>query len=346
MSKKPGQENDASRSTVTRRTLLQSAAGVLTIGVGSANAQPDPDGVGDGYEVIHRDPVYIINEVDPEVHRVVKGCANVRLAPNFYENDWDVTWWGDLSVFDNSAEGNRLSSVGLTADEIAFLSGLTDLTSDTMYYIDLTEQSYTTEYRPDGCPTEPSEDPGFEEYTKTLDEHTDEIITYEPNPENPLEVVEVHEYNVYITRQRVEYQVIAQVSDLNEGLHEELQLKIDVKPGSDVNPINPRSKGVIPVAICGSEDFDVTTIDVSSIRFDATDTLGEGPDASPVHEGGHIKDVNGDCIDDLVVHFRTQETQINEDGEVTLVGQTNEGTPIRGTDEVTVVGRGKKGKGC
>jgi len=35
----------------------------------------------------------------------------------------------------------------------------------------------------------------------------------------------------------------------------------DIKPGSCPNPINRNKKGVLPVAICGTEDFDVTTID-------------------------------------------------------------------------------------
>ncbi|MDP7223719.1 MAG: YncE family protein [SAR202 cluster bacterium] len=39
---------------------------------------------------------------------------------------------------------------------------------------------------------------------------------------------------------------------------------IDIRPGSNANPINPNSKGVIPVAIVGGAGLDV---DVSSIRL-------------------------------------------------------------------------------
>ena len=42
---------------------------------------------------------------------------------------------------------------------------------------------------------------------------------------------------------------------------------VDIKPTSCPNPLNVKSKGVLPVAILGSEDFDVTEIDVLSVRL-------------------------------------------------------------------------------
>ncbi|MHC4736596.1 MAG: right-handed parallel beta-helix repeat-containing protein [Planctomycetota bacterium] len=42
---------------------------------------------------------------------------------------------------------------------------------------------------------------------------------------------------------------------------------IDIKPGSCPNPLNVKSLGVLPVAVLGSEDFDVSSIDVASIRL-------------------------------------------------------------------------------
>jgi len=46
-----------------------------------------------------------------------------------------------------------------------------------------------------------------------------------------------------------------------------INVYVDIKPGSWPNPINTKSKGVIPVAICGTEDFDITTIDPASVEF-------------------------------------------------------------------------------
>ena len=47
----------------------------------------------------------------------------------------------------------------------------------------------------------------------------------------------------------------------------EIEVDIDIKPGSDRNPINVKSNGVVPVAILGSDVFDVTTVDVTTLAF-------------------------------------------------------------------------------
>jgi hypothetical protein len=95
---------------------------------------------------------------------------------------------------------------------------------------------------------------------------------------------------------------------------------IDIKPWSDPNSINPEGRGVVPVAIHGSDTFDVTTIDFSSIRFGPA---GGPYDAEPVHDG-HIEDVNSDGWADLVVHFMTQETGLSPcDREGTIIGVLN-----------------------
>jgi len=46
-----------------------------------------------------------------------------------------------------------------------------------------------------------------------------------------------------------------------------LAVNIDIKPGDCPNPLNVKSKGVLPVAILGSEDFDVAEIDVLSVQL-------------------------------------------------------------------------------
>jgi hypothetical protein len=107
---------------------------------------------------------------------------------------------------------------------------------------------------------------------------------------------------------------------------------IDIKPGSDPNSINPSSKGVIPVAILGTDSFDATQVKALSVEF--------GPDgAKETHGQGHVEDVDGNDVPDMVLHFKTQETGIacGED-EATLTGETFDGQSFTGTDSIKTVG--------
>ena len=49
---------------------------------------------------------------------------------------------------------------------------------------------------------------------------------------------------------------------------------LDIKPGACPNPLNVRSRGVVPMAVLGSESFDVTEIDVDSLALTRTDGAG------------------------------------------------------------------------
>jgi hypothetical protein len=105
---------------------------------------------------------------------------------------------------------------------------------------------------------------------------------------------------------------------------------IDIKPDSDPNSVNPRSNGVIPVAILGSIDFDATQVDFTTVTFGPTG-------ASPAHDG-HVENVNDDDFMDMMFHFKTQETGIVcGDTEATLMGETSD-DQITGTDTVNTVG--------
>jgi hypothetical protein len=105
---------------------------------------------------------------------------------------------------------------------------------------------------------------------------------------------------------------------------------IDIKPDTFPNSINPKSRGVISVAILTTPTFDATTVDPRSLQFGPTF-------ANPIHSA--LKDVDGDGALDMILQFRTQETGIQcGDTKASLTGQTNTGQAIEGSDSIRTVG--------
>ena len=114
---------------------------------------------------------------------------------------------------------------------------------------------------------------------------------------------------------------------------------LDIKPESDLNVINPVSPGLIPVAVLGSADLTARDIDVT--------TLALGPLAAPLahSKGPHFSDdvdepydFNDDGFDDVLAHFRTEETGIAfGDTEACVAGELLDGMPFEGCDGITTV---------
>lgn len=112
------------------------------------------------------------------------------------------------------------------------------------------------------------------------------------------------------------------------------QINIEVKPGNDaIAPINPRSKGKIPVALLSSVKFNAMNVDVSSLTFGAT-----GDEKSFSHCGQSGEDVNGDGRPDLVCHFENQVAGFEKGDLVGIVrGKMTWGTRIEGRAFLKVV---------
>jgi len=117
-----------------------------------------------------------------------------------------------------------------------------------------------------------------------------------------------------------------------------VQVDIDIKPNSESNNINLKSKQ-LTVAILGSDEFDATTVDFFSVLF--------GPDeAQVIHKNDHSpQDVNGDGFLDTILHFNISNVGITEDTtELCLVGQTTGGSQIEGCDSVIIQKQPKGGE--
>jgi hypothetical protein len=131
-----------------------------------------------------------------------------------------------------------------------------------------------------------------------------------------------------------------------------LGVAFDVKPGSCPNPINPRSHGVLPVAVLGTTEFDVHDIDVDTLLLAGVSPLNSSyEDVAEPYMGDMCgcAEAEPDGFDDLTLKFKTQEvvealgSLPGGDAVLTLTGALLDGTPIEGQDCVIKVGGGGAG---
>ncbi len=133
-----------------------------------------------------------------------------------------------------------------------------------------------------------------------------------------------------------------------------LTVAVDIKPTSCPNPLNLKSRGVLPVAILGSAEFDVNSVDIASIRLAGVAPIRSSVEdvAAPVNDTNECActDAGPDGFADLALKFKTTEIVQNI---LTAIGEPNKGDvislaleglllsdrPITGSDCVVLVGK-------
>ncbi|MHC4210011.1 MAG: hypothetical protein ACYSWT_09905 [Planctomycetota bacterium] len=139
-----------------------------------------------------------------------------------------------------------------------------------------------------------------------------------------------------------------------------LELPLDIKPGGCPNSFNNKNTGYgkLPVALVGTGDFDVSTVDTSTLSLSRAD--GVGGSVTPLAHHTRIGDVatpfdgdlcdchelEGDGIHDLKLKFRrTTMVEVMELGDVpggelvelVLAGELTDGTAFTARDCIRLV---------
>lgn len=116
-----------------------------------------------------------------------------------------------------------------------------------------------------------------------------------------------------------------------------VHVPIDIKPGSDPNPIQCNSgRGVIPVAILSNDSFDAMDVDHTTVRFEGAGETHVDRKSGMARR--HEEDVDRDGDIDLLFHFRLQDTNLTcQSKEGTLTGETFNGLEVVGTDNVRMI---------
>jgi len=146
-------------------------------------------------------------------------------------------------------------------------------------------------------------------------------------------------------------EIVADSVMVNFGDRAVADMPVDVKPGSDINPVNLRSKGVLPVAVLGSADLDVSQIDPGSLLLNGVVPLrwnfddicsSDGGDVDLQSEGDEVNTPDG--YTDLTLKFSTQEiaaalgdVKRGDFEKLTMTGYLLDGTPASGEQMVWIV---------
>ena len=128
---------------------------------------------------------------------------------------------------------------------------------------------------------------------------------------------------------------------------------LDIKPTSCPNPLNVSGKGVLPVAILGSDELDVNDIDLATVQL-----AGVSPLRSSVEDvTSPLEDPQEDCecstagpdgFEDLTLKFEKQlivgTLGAVDNGDVItleITGELLDGTPFAASDCMIIINKKK-----
>jgi len=108
-----------------------------------------------------------------------------------------------------------------------------------------------------------------------------------------------------------------------------MQIIMRVYVSKEYSQTNPHDYFYMVKLYVGADDFDAHFVDGKTVRF--------GPQEAQA-EHWALEDVDDDGDEDMILHFRTQDTGIRAgDTKAELVGQTLDGREIHGSDSVWTV---------
>jgi len=128
-------------------------------------------------------------------------------------------------------------------------------------------------------------------------------------------------------------------------LEKKIIVDLDLKPQSCPNPVNVLSKGLVPVAILGTAEFDVNDIVISSlpdrtIKHTIEDVAA--PFGGPLIDQFSCTEAGPDGFDDLIFKIPSSKLNCLPDGELALLiidGVLLDGTPFEGSDIALVINK-------
>jgi hypothetical protein len=107
-----------------------------------------------------------------------------------------------------------------------------------------------------------------------------------------------------------------------------LGARIDVRPVCSSNFVTLGNSGLMPVAIFGAANLEVSAIELSSLSLSGAAAVG----------GATFSDIDGDTITDMLVNFRMSDLQITASStRVVLSGALGSGQQFFGSDSISFV---------